>query len=108
MSKIEYKVISKILERSNKGLDKYGTSMERNDLSTLEWLIHAQEEAMDMAVYLEKLIDEEKKKECNKECCCQSRIPKWTRTSSLEELETKTCDGMCLRSPEGRLCDSCE
>jgi len=108
MSKIEYKVISKILERSNKGLDKYGTSMERNDLSTLEWLIHAQEEAMDMAVYLEKLIDEEKKKECNKECCCESRIPKWTRTSSLEELETKTCYGMCLRSPEGRLCDSCE
>lgn len=108
MSKIEYKVISKILERSNKGLDKYGTSMERNDLSTLEWLIHAQEEAMDMAVYLEKLIDEEKKKECNKDCCCESRIPKWTRTSSLEELKTKTCDGMCLRSPEGRLCDSCE
>ena len=70
MSKIEYNVISKILERSNTGFDKYGTSMERNDLSTLEWLIHAQEEAMDMAVYLEKLIDEEKKKECNKDCCC--------------------------------------
>jgi hypothetical protein len=30
--------------------------MERVDLSSLEWLIHAQEEAMDLAVYLEKLI----------------------------------------------------
>lgn len=108
MSKIEYQVVSKILERSNKGLDKYGTSMERNDLSTLEWLIHAQEEAMDMAVYLEKLIDEEKKKKCDEECCSESRIPKWTRTSSLEELKTKTCNGMCLRNPEGRICDSCD
>jgi hypothetical protein len=31
--------------------------MERTDLSRLEWLKHAQEEAMDLAVYLQKLID---------------------------------------------------
>lgn len=30
--------------------------MERTDLSEIEWLKHAQEEAMDLAVYLEKLI----------------------------------------------------
>ena len=30
--------------------------MERTDLSELEWLVHAQEEAMDLAIYLEKLI----------------------------------------------------
>lgn len=108
MSKIEYQVVSKILERSNVGLSKYGTTMERSDLSRLDWLVHAQEEAMDMAVYLEKLIDEEKKKKCNEECCRKGGVPKWTRTSSMEELEAKTCDGMCLRSPEGRLCDSCE
>ena len=34
--------------------------MERTDLSRLEWLIHTQEEAMDMVVYLEKLISIEK------------------------------------------------
>ena len=108
MSKIEYQVVSKILERSNKGLDKYGTSMERSDLSRLEWLIHAQEEAMDMAVYLEKLIDEEKKKECNEECCRKGWIPKWTRTSSLEELEAETCKRCCIRSDKDFVCDTCK
>ena len=37
---------------------KYGTTMEREDLSKLDWLKHAQEEAMDLAVYLEKIIQE--------------------------------------------------
>ena len=57
MSKIEDSVCSKILERAEVGLYKYGTTMERTDLSRLEWLIHTQEEAMDMVVYLEKLIN---------------------------------------------------
>ena len=33
--------------------------MDRKDLTKLQWLKHAQEEAMDLAVYLEKLIEEE-------------------------------------------------
>ena len=33
--------------------------MERTDLSKKDWLIHAQEEALDLAVYLQKLIMEE-------------------------------------------------
>jgi hypothetical protein len=33
--------------------------METAPLSRLEWLIHAQEEAMDLAVYLQKLIEME-------------------------------------------------
>jgi len=36
--------------------------MERKDLSRLEWLKHAQEEAMDLAVYLQKLIELEESK----------------------------------------------
>ena len=61
MSKIEEKVVAKILKRAEVGKSKYGTTMERTDLSRLEWLIHAQEEAMDLAVYLEKIIQEIKK-----------------------------------------------
>ena len=61
MSKVEEKVIAKILKRAEVGKSKYGTTMERNDLSRLEWLVHAQEEAMDLAVYLEKIIEELKK-----------------------------------------------
>jgi len=98
MSKIENEVVLKILERSNTGKNKYGVTMERKDLSRLEWLKHAQEEAMDLAVYLQKLIDEEKKKESDKDCCCESRIPKWVRTSSLEELDAEEGTGCCIRS----------
>lgn len=41
--------------RAKKGKEKYGTTMERNDLSFVEWLIHLQEELMDATIYLEKL-----------------------------------------------------
>ena len=57
MSKVEDKVINKIATRAQVGKDKYGVTMERKDLTRLQWLIHAQEESIDMAVYLQKLID---------------------------------------------------
>ena len=62
MSSIEEQVCFKILKRSEKGEKKYGTTMERGDLTKLEWLKHAQEEAMDLAVYLQKLIELEESK----------------------------------------------
>lgn len=62
MSSIEENVCFKILKRSEIGKEKYGTTMERKDLSRLEWLKHAQEEAMDLAVYLQKLIELEESK----------------------------------------------
>ena len=58
MSKIEDRVCAKIKLRAALGKEKYGTTMERDDLTPLDWLKHAQEEAMDLAVYLEKLIQE--------------------------------------------------
>ncbi len=62
MSSIEEQVCFKILKRSEVGEEKYGTTMERDDLSRLEWLKHAQEEAMDFCVYLQKLIELEESK----------------------------------------------
>jgi hypothetical protein len=59
MSSIEYKVCTKITQRAQVGKEKYGTTMDRKDLTKLQWLKHAQEEAMDLAVYLEKIIQEE-------------------------------------------------
>ena len=52
---IEEKVCQSIRERAEMGKNKYGTTMERKDLSIREWLAHAQEEAMDLAIYLEKI-----------------------------------------------------
>ena len=52
-------VRNKLLKRSFFGLNKYGVTTERTDLTRLQWLIHAQEETMDLAVYLQQLIEEE-------------------------------------------------
>jgi hypothetical protein len=56
MSKIENSVCEKIQLRAEFGVNKYGTTLERKDLTTLDWLNHAQEEAMDLCGYLEVLI----------------------------------------------------
>lgn len=48
-------VIEKFKERSNVGIKKYNTTLDREDLSTLQWIHHAQEELMDGILYLEKL-----------------------------------------------------
>lgn len=50
------KVIDKLVSRSQVGIEKYGTTLDRDDLSTKEWLIHLQEELMDACGYIEKLI----------------------------------------------------
>tara|TARA_R100000388_G_C7240336_1_gene160833 strand:- start:1623 stop:1895 length:273 start_codon:yes stop_codon:yes gene_type:complete len=60
MSRIEDEVCKKIQQRAEVGRSKYGVTMDIASLSRIEWLIHAQEEAMDLAVYLQKLIDIEK------------------------------------------------
>jgi hypothetical protein len=57
MSKIEDAVCEKLQKRAEVGKNKYGVTMERTDLSLEDWLKHAQEEAMDLAVYLEKIMD---------------------------------------------------
>ena len=56
--KIVLRVLARFSERSQLGIAKYNTTLERTDLSTLEWLTHAQEEAMDFVLYLERLKDE--------------------------------------------------
>lgn len=48
-------VIGAFIGRSNIGLQKYGTTLDRDDLSILDWIQHAQEEHMDAILYLEKL-----------------------------------------------------
>ena len=55
-------VLKRFNERSKVGIEKYSTTLERNDLSTLEWLTHAQDEALDFVLYLERLKQEFKSK----------------------------------------------
>ncbi len=49
------KVLSKYYERSQLGIQKYGRTLDRDDLSLTDWLNHLQEELMDATLYIEKL-----------------------------------------------------
>jgi hypothetical protein len=48
-------VIDQFIDRATFGRSKYGVGMERDDLSILEWIEHAKQEAMDQILYLQKL-----------------------------------------------------
>jgi hypothetical protein len=48
-------VVSAFQKRAEVGQKKYGTTLDRNDLTFLQWIQHAQEELMDGILYLEKI-----------------------------------------------------
>jgi hypothetical protein len=48
-------VCQRLQSRAMRGLEKYGVTAERGDLGIIEWITHAQEEALDYAVYLERI-----------------------------------------------------
>jgi hypothetical protein len=56
MSNILDETIKDLYKREIRGLREYGTTMDRTDLSQDEWLQHAYEEALDLALYLKKLL----------------------------------------------------
>ena len=55
MSQVLAKVFSEFIEREERGVKKYGTTMDRNDLSLDEWIEHMKQELMDAILYLEKI-----------------------------------------------------
>ena len=55
MDSIVTSVIDKFKQRAEFGQKKYGTNLDRTDLSFLQWVNHAQEELMDAILYLEKM-----------------------------------------------------
>lgn len=55
MDSVVASVIESFKKRSEIGVIKYGKTLDRNDLSVLQWIQHAQEEHMDAILYLEKL-----------------------------------------------------
>jgi len=58
MSRLEDKVVGKILDRAAFGKEKYGVTVERTDVDLFGWLTHLQEELMDAAVYVERIMEE--------------------------------------------------
>ena len=50
-------VIEDMLKREAKGKIEYGTTLDRKDLDQKEWIYYAYEEALDLALYLRKIIE---------------------------------------------------
>jgi hypothetical protein len=48
-------IIDQFINRAQFGKVKYNTNLDREDLSVVEWIEHAQQELMDGILYLEKL-----------------------------------------------------
>lgn len=49
------KINLRFRKQVEKGLEKYGETVSPDNLTTIEWIDHAQEELMDAMVYLEVL-----------------------------------------------------
>lgn len=52
---VVFEIIKEFGERAEKGYNKYGTDMDRTDLSVVDWCQHLREELMDGLVYLTRL-----------------------------------------------------
>ena len=60
-------VIYDLRTRSDVGVKKYGVTLARDDLSLEQWVQHALEEAMDLALYLKRIkVELEKTKDDGK------------------------------------------
>ena len=53
--KVVLSVMAKYAERSATGLKKYGTTLDREDLTLDQWINHLLEELMDATLYLERI-----------------------------------------------------
>lgn len=53
--KVVLSVMAKFAERSATGLRKYGTTLDREDLTLEQWINHLLEELMDATLYLTRI-----------------------------------------------------
>jgi hypothetical protein len=58
MDSIVQSVLRQFQERSELGQKKYGTTLDRNDLSFSQWIQHMKEELMDAVLYMQRLKEE--------------------------------------------------
>jgi anthranilate/para-aminobenzoate synthase component II len=54
---VVYRIAHLLKNRSETGIRKYGTTLDRTDLEVKQWIDHAIEEALDHALYLQRIKD---------------------------------------------------
>ena len=55
---VVYRIAQLLKNRSETGIRKYGTTLDRTDLEVKQWIDHAIEECLDQALYLQRIKDE--------------------------------------------------
>lgn len=55
---VVYRIAHLLKSRSETGIRKYGTTLDRTDLTIKEWIDHAIDECLDQALYLQKIKNE--------------------------------------------------
>lgn len=78
MSKILDELIKEYESREGRGFLKYGTTMDREDLSLNDWIQHALEEAMDLTLYLKKI---------------KTKLDDTQRRSNYQEADSRVNEG---------------
>ena len=56
-SKVLNDVVMDMIMREKRGFIEYKQTMDREDLTQREWLQHAYEETLDLALYLKKILN---------------------------------------------------
>jgi hypothetical protein len=56
--KVVFQIAAMLKSRSEKGITKYGVTLDRTDLNIDEWIQHAIEECLDQALYLQRIKNE--------------------------------------------------
>lgn len=99
----EQRVCQDIAERQQKGIAKYGVTVESNPLTLRQWLQHAYEETLDKAVYLKRAIEEMDKQQIyvieGKECGVWDTIGEASSTKEALLLASAACANL----PEDRI-----
>jgi anthranilate/para-aminobenzoate synthase component II len=54
---VVYRIAHLLKNRSETGIRKYGTTLDRTDLEVKQWIEHAIEECLDQALYLQRIKD---------------------------------------------------
>jgi hypothetical protein len=54
---VVYRIAHLLRSRSETGIRKYGTTLDRTDLEVKQWIDHAIEECLDQALYLQRIKD---------------------------------------------------
>jgi len=54
---VVFRIAHLLRSRSETGIRKYGTTMDRTDLEIKQWIDHAIEECLDQALYLQRIKD---------------------------------------------------